>query len=276
MRPSTPARVVQGVLAILVLLVTLFPIYWVTVSALRGYSGLFAESSTLWPTSFDLTFFQNIWASTNFPRYYLNSLIVATIATGVTIVLSVSMAYALTRYRFRFSSVIRTSMLVGYMLPPLVLAIPLLGILVSIGMDDSIFGLVLAHVAICLPFGVWMMISFLWTVPFDLEEAAWIDGASRVQTLLRIIVPVTIPGITSVAVFTFIISFTDYVFGLMLISTDSRKTVPVGLATIAESTALQRGDLLAGAALIGIPMVIAMAFVSRYFIRGLMAGAVKG
>jgi multiple sugar transport system permease protein len=157
-----------------------------------------------------------------------------------------------------------------------VLAIPLLGILVSIGMDDSIFGLVLAHVAICLPFGVWMMISFLWTVPFDLEEAAWIDGASRVQTLLRIIVPVTIPGITSVAVFTFIISFTDYVFGLMLISTDSRKTVPVGLATIAESTALQRGDLLAGAALIGIPMVIAMAFVSRYFIRGLMAGAVKG
>lgn len=276
MRASPGFRLLQAALAGLVLLATLFPIYWVTISAFRGYSGLFEDSSTLWPTALDVTFFQNIWASTNFPRYYWNSIVVATVATALTIVLSVSMAYALTRYRFRFSSVIRTSMLVGYMLPPLVLAIPLLGILVTVGMDDSIFGLVLAHVAICLPFGVWMMISFLWTVPFDLEEAAWIDGASRVQTLLRIIVPVTIPGITSVAVFTFIISFTDYVFGLMLISTDSRKTVPVGLATIAESTALQRGDLLAGAALIGVPMVIAMAFVSRYFIRGLMAGAVKG
>lgn len=276
MRASPGFRLLQAALAGLVLLATLFPIYWVTISAFRGYSGLFEDSSTLWPTALDVTFFQNIWASTNFPRYYWNSILVATVATALTIVLSVSMAYALTRYRFRFSSVIRTSMLVGYMLPPLVLAIPLLGILVTVGMDDSIFGLVLAHVAICLPFGVWMMISFLWTVPFDLEEAAWIDGASRVQTLLRIIVPVTIPGITSVAVFTFIISFTDYVFGLMLISTDSRKTVPVGLATIAESTALQRGDLLAGAALIGVPMVIAMAFVSRYFIRGLMAGAVKG
>lgn len=276
MRTSPTARVVQAVLGLLVLLVTLFPIYWVTVSALRGYGGLFTESNTLWPTAFDLTFFSNIWASTNFPRYYLNSLIVAAAATFVTIVLSVCMAYVLTRYRFRFSALIRTSMLVGYMLPPMVLAIPLLGLLVSLRLDDTIPGLVLAHVAMCLPFGVWMMISFLWTVPFDLEEAAWIDGASRVQTLLRIIVPVTIPGITSVAVFTFIISFTDYVFGLMLISTDSRKTVPVGLATIAESTALQRGDLLAGAALIGIPMVIFMAFVSRFFIRGLMAGAVKG
>lgn len=276
MRPSIAARLSQGALAVLVFLITLFPIYWVTISALRGYGELFTESSTLWPTSMDLTFFANIWASTNFPRYYLNSLIVAVIATAVTVVFSVSMAYALTRYRFRASALLRNSMLVGYMLPPMVLAIPLLGFLVAIGMDDTIFGLVLAHVAMTLPFGVWMMISFLWTVPFDLEEAAWVDGATRLQTLIRIIVPVSIPGITSVAVFTFVISFTDYVFGLMLISTDSRKTVPVGLATIAESTGLQRGDLLAGAALIGIPMVIFMAFVSRYFIRGLMAGAVKG
>lgn len=276
MRPSIAFRVFQGVLIFLVLLITLFPIYWVTVSALRGYGDLFAESSTLWPTALDLTFFQNILASTNYPRYYLNSVIVALIATVVTVVFSISMAYALTRYRFRASALIRNSMLVGYMLPPMVLAIPLLGFLVTIGMDDTIFGLVLAHVAMTLPFGVWMMISFLLTVPFDLEEAAWVDGASRLQTLIRIIVPVSVPGITSVAVFTFILSFTDYVFGLMLISTDSRKTVPVGLATIAQSTALQRGDLLAGAALIGIPMVIFMAFVSRYFIRGLMAGAVKG
>ncbi|MFC7405659.1 carbohydrate ABC transporter permease [Georgenia alba] len=276
MKMTIGQRLLLGVLVALIVLVTLFPIYWVTISALRGYTGLFDHAATLWPTAADWTFYRNIWASTDYPRYYLNSVIVALVATAVTVVFSVSMGYALTRFRFRFNALIRTSMLVGYMLPPMVLAIPLLGMLVAVGLDDTLVGLVLAHVAMCLPFGVWMMISFMRTVPFDLEEAAWIDGASRSQALVRVIVPVITPGITSVAIFTFIVSFTDYVFGLMLISTDSRKTIPVGLATIAESTALQRGDLLAGAALIGVPMVLAMAFVARYFIRGLMAGAVKG
>jgi multiple sugar transport system permease protein len=276
MKPRLMTRLIGLALATLVALVTLFPIYWVVVSALRGFSGIRADARTLWPTRWDLTFFNTILASTNFPRYYLNSIIVAALATLVTVFFSVCMAYILTRFTFRFAALLRTSMLVGYMLPPMVLAIPLLGLLVSVGLDDTIWGLSLAHVGMSLPFGVWMMISFLKTVPFDLEEAAWIDGATRLQTLRRIIVPVTLPGITSVAVFTFILSFTDYVFGLMLISTDTRRTVPVGLANIVQSTALQRGDLLAGAALIALPMVILMTFVSRYFIRGLMAGAVKG
>lgn len=275
-RQHRTRNVIIAIGAIVLLIYTLFPIYWIVVSALRGKEKFFTDGSVPWPTAFSLDYFERIWRSTNFPIYFLNSIIVALIATVVTIVLSTMMAYVLTRFRFRGNRVLQNSMLLGYMLPPMVLAIPLLVIFINIGIDDTLFGLAIAHIAMSLPFGVWMLISFFDTVPFDLEEAAWIDGASRFVTITKIIVPLVTPGVISVAVFTFIVSFTDYVFGLMLVSSDMNKTVPVGLATIKESTTLLRGDLLAGAALIAIPMIILFAFVTKYFVKGLTAGAVKG
>ena len=273
-------RAVKGVLLLIggaaVLLFALFPIYWIAISALRGPEKFFPDATVPWPTEFSLYYFERIWNSTNFPVYFRNSFLVAIVATVVTIVLSTMMAYVLTRFRFRGSKVIQNSMLLGYMLPPMLLAIPLLVLFINLRIDDTLLGLSIAHIAMSLPFGVWMLVSFFRTIPFDLEEAAWIDGASRLKTITKIIIPLVVPGVISVGVFTFIVSFTDYVFGLMLISSDVNKTVPVGLATIAESTTLLQGDLLAGAALIAIPMVVLFSFVTRYFIRGLTAGAVKG
>ncbi len=269
-------RVLLIVGGVAVLLFTLFPIYWIAISALRGPKKFFTDALVPWPTEFSPYYFERIWNSTNFPVYFLNSFIVALVATAVTIVLSTAMAYVLTRFRFRGSRLILNSMLLGYMLPPMLLAIPLLVLFINLRIDNTLLGLSIAHIAMSLPFGVWMLVSFFKTIPFDLEEAAWIDGASRLQTITKIILPLVIPGVISVGVFTFIVSFTDYVFGLMLISSDVNKTVPVGLATIAESTTLLQGDLLAGATLIAIPMVVLFSFVTRYFVKGLTAGAVKG
>lgn len=262
--------------AVILLIYSLFPIYWITVSALRGYDRFFDDSQVLWPTAFNIEYFVSIWSSTNFPIQFVNSIIVALSATAVTIALSTAMAYVLTRFRFRGNRLLQNSMLLGYMLPPMVLAIPLLVVYINIGIDDTLLGLAIAHIAMSLPFGVWMLISFFRTVPFDLEEAAWIDGASRIRAIVSVIAPLVLPGVVSVGVFTFIVSFTDYVFGLMLIASDVNKTLPVGLATIKDSTALHRGDLLAGAALIAVPMVILFSFVTKYFVKGLTAGAVKG
>ena len=275
-RNRTVKRILLIVGGLAVLLFTLFPIYWIAISALRGPKKFFPDATVPWPTEFSPYYFERIWNSTNFPVYFLNSFLVALVATAVTIVLSTMMAYVLTRFRFRGSQLILNSMLLGYMLPPMLLAIPLLVLFISLRIDDTLLGLSIAHIAMSLPFGVWMLVSFFKTIPFDLEEAAWIDGASRLKTITKIILPLVIPGVISVGVFTFIVSFTDYVFGLMLISSDVNKTVPVGLATIAESTTLLQGDLLAGAALIAIPMVVLFSFVTRYFIKGLTAGAVKG
>lgn len=275
-RNRTVKRILLIVGGLAVLLFSLFPIYWIAISALRGPKKFLPDATVPWPTEFSPYYFERIWGSTNLPVYFLNSFLVALVATAVTIVLSTMMAYVLTRFRFRGSRLILNSMLLGYMLPPMLLAIPLLVLFISLRIEDTLLGLSIAHIAMSLPFGVWMLVSFFKTIPFDLEEAAWIDGASRLKTITKIILPLVIPGVISVGVFTFIVSFTDYVFGLMLISSDVNKTVPVGLATVAESATLLQGDLLAGATLIAIPMVVLFSFVTRYFIKGLTAGAVKG
>ncbi|WP_158735596.1 carbohydrate ABC transporter permease [Alteribacillus sp. YIM 98480] len=270
------SKVALYVLAFLVLVYSFFPIYWIIISPLRGNPGFFEQSTVLWPTNFDVTYFINMWNTTNFPVYYKNSFIVAGSTTCITIIASTFIAYILTRFRFKGKNLLLNSMLVGYMLPPMLIAIPLLGIFISLGIEDTLIGLSLAHIAITLPFGVWMLNSFLKTVPFDLEESAWVDGASRVQALLLVIFPLLIPGVISVGVFSFIVSFTDYTFGLMIVSSEGNKTIPVGLAAIKESTSLQQSELMAGAAMIIVPMVILFSFVTKYFIKGLTSGAVKG
>jgi len=276
LKKSRFSKLTLYILAFLVFLYSFFPIYWITISPLRGVEGFFNESTTLWPTAFDLTFFINIWNETNFPLYYKNSFIVAGGTTVITMIFSSLIAYVLTRFRFRGKNLLLNSMLVGYMLPQMLLAIPLLGIFISFRMEDTLFGLTIAHIALTLPFGVWMLNSFFKTIPFELEESAWMDGATRFQALYKVIVPLIIPGLISVGVFSFIVSFTDYTFGLMMVSSEANKTIPVGLAGIKESTSLQRGELLAGAAMIIVPMVILFSFVTKYFIKGLTSGAVKG
>jgi len=275
-KASVRFRVFLYVCAALILIYSLFPIYWITISPLRGFSGFFQDANKWYPTGFDLTLFRNIWNETNYPIYYLNSFVVASATTLITILLSAMMAYVLTRFRFIGRSLMLNAMLIGYMLPPLLLAIPMLGIFIALGIDDTIFALTISHIAITLPFGVWMLVSFFKTIPFELEESAWVDGANRGRSLVQVLIPLMLPGIISVGVFSFIVSFTDYTFGLMIVSSEHNKTIPVGLATIKESVTLQRGELLAGAAMIALPMVVLFSFVSKYFIKGLVAGAVKG
>ncbi|MFD1037416.1 carbohydrate ABC transporter permease [Virgibacillus byunsanensis] len=273
---SVISKITIYVFAICVFVYSFFPLYWIVISPLRGLTGFFENSTVLFPTAFDLTFFKNIWSETNFPIYFKNSFIVAGSTTLITIITATLIAYVLTRFKFRGKKFLLNSMLIGYMLPPMLLAIPLLGMFISMGIEDTLIGLTISHIAITLPFGVWMLNGFMDTVPFELEESAWVDGASRFQALYRVIFPLLIPGIISIGVFSFIVSFTDYTFGLMLVSSEANKTIPVGLAAIKESTSLQNGELLAGAAMIILPMVILFTFVTKYFIQGLTSGAVKG
>jgi multiple sugar transport system permease protein len=276
MKKTIRSKIILYLLALMVLIYSLFPIYWIIISPLRGIDGFFENSTTLYPTSLNLEYFYNLLQATNFPIYYMNSFIVAGFTTIITIIFSALMAYIMTRFKFIGRSLLLNSMLIGYMLPPMLLAIPLLGMFISLGIYDTLLGLTISHIAITLPFGVWMLNSFFKTIPFELEESSWIDGANRYQSLTKVIFPLIIPGVISVGVFSFIVSFTDYTFGLMMVSSEQNKTIPIGLATIKESTSLQRGELLAGAALIAIPMVILFSFVTKYFIKGLTAGAVKG
>lgn len=263
-------------LGIAVMVASLFPIYWMVVSALRHPSVFFTPNPSLIPWPFTLEYFQQLFTMTNFPRWYLNSSIVAGLATLITVSAASLMSYILVRFPIPGLFFTLRLMLVGYMLPQMLLGIPLFAILTRLMIDDTILSLIISHISIGLPFAVWVLWSFFKTVPPEIEESALVDWATRLQALSHVVLPLALPGIVTAAIFAFIVSWTDYTFALLMISSDDSRTVPFGLATMMGQYEMRWGEMLGGATLVAVPMLILFAFVSQYFIRGLTAGGVKG
>jgi ABC-type glycerol-3-phosphate transport system permease component len=162
------------------------------------------------------------------------------------------------------------------MFPPILLSIPLFVMLKNAGMVNSLFGLALAHVSFTLPLAMWLAIIFFEAIPIDLDEAAMIDGAGRLRTLWLVILPIAIPGVVAISVFSFILSWNDYLFALVLIVDETKKTLPVGVAGFVEATSVEWGLLMAGGVLITLPVLIGFSVAQRWLIEGLGAGAIKG
>jgi multiple sugar transport system permease protein len=269
------ARVALYVAVVVIALYSFFPIYWMAVSSVRVPHALFSETSLI-PAAFSIESYRNLLELTDYPKQFVNSLVVALATVALTLIFSVLIGYSLTRLQFRGKTAIVVAMLFGYMFPPLMLAIPMFSMFNSIGLTDSLFALVGAHLAIALPLGVWLLWGFFKAMPFELEEAAMVDGCSRMQAFLRIVLPLSLPGILTVAIFAFLLSWGDYVFGLILIMSDDNKTLPVALASMLGSNDLRWGEIMAGATLIALPLFVLFTFLYRYFVAGLAAGALKG
>jgi multiple sugar transport system permease protein len=268
-------RVALYAAVILVCVYSFFPIYWMALSSTRAQSELFTRVS-LKPGPLDWESYRSLLELTDYTQQFVNSLVVALATVVITIVCSLLIAYAVTRLRFRGKTAIVVSMLFGYMFPPLMLAIPMFSLFNAVGLTDSLWALVGAHLAIALPLGVWLLWGFFKTMPFELEEAAMVDGCSRLQAFFRVVLPLALPGLLTVAIFSFLLSWGDYVFGLVLIMSDEQKTLPVGLASMLGSNDLRWGDIMAGATLIVLPLFVTFVFLYRYFVAGLAQGALKG
>jgi multiple sugar transport system permease protein len=150
------------------------------------------------------------------------------------------------------------------------------GFFVKLGIADTLLALVIAHCTLTLPLGIWLLWGFFKNMPFDLEEAARVDGCSRLGSFIRVILPLSLPGLVTVAVFTFLLSWTDYVYALLIVTSDDHKTLPLGLASMIGAFDMRWGEAMAGASLITAPLFVLFVFLSRYFIQGMSAGAVKG
>ena len=277
MKRSRSARALTLIAAALLGLWSFFPIYWMVISSLRPERDLFAQP-TLIPERIDWKFksYQNLLELTDYPLQFANSVVVALTVVVITLFVSVIIAYVVTRYRIPGKTVMIGSMLYAYMFPPLLLAIPLLSIFAKLGLADHLIAVVLAHCTLTIPLGVWMLWGFFKVMPFDLEEAAMVDGCSRAGAFVRVVLPLSAPGIITVSIFSFLLSWTDYVFSFVLVNSDANKTLPVGLASILGSFDARWGELMAGATLITLPLFVLFMFLSKYFIKGLAAGAVKG
>jgi multiple sugar transport system permease protein len=252
-----------------------FPIYWMIISSLRPAQRLFTDTS-LFTLNLDFESYKNLLALTNYPVSFINSVLVSIGTIVVGTALSACVAYGATRLRFRGKTALVASMLFAYMFPPLMLAIPMSSVFKALGITDSLFGLWIAHLAISLPLGVWLLWGFFKSVPFELEEAAMVDGCSQFRAFVSIVLPLSIPGLITVGIFSFLLSWADYVFALVLILGDERKTLPVALASMLGAQDLRWGEVLAGASLIALPLFVMFMFCYRYFVAGLTAGGVKG
>ena len=256
-----------------VILYSLFPMYWMVISGLRAGRALFEP--LLLPGPYSWQGYKTILSLTDFPTYYLNSILIAVGTTAITVAVVTPMAYALVRSRLPGMMLMVRAMLFAYMFPALLLAIPIYIFLVKIGLDDTRLSLILTHSTFTLPLGVWLMWGFFKNFPFEVEESAFIDGCSRLQAIYRVIMPLTLPGVLTVVLFAFVLSWSDFVFSLILITSDELKTLPYGLASIDDAYDANWGELMAGSTMICLPLLALFAFLSRYFIRGLSMGAVK-
>ncbi|KQW22029.1 ABC transporter permease [Afipia sp. Root123D2] len=272
---SLPARLSLYAAAIVIAVYSAFPIYWMFISSLREPTSLLSTVSLV-PGPFTLEYYRNLLELTDYPTHFMNSVIVAVVTVVVTMIFSIMIAYAVTRQRIRGKKLIVGAMLYAYMFPPLLIAIPMFTIFARLGLSDTLISLIASHLTLTLPLGVWFLWGFFKGMPFELEEAAMVDGCTRLGAFLRVVLPLSLPGLITVAIFSFLLSWTDYTFALIMIGSDANKTLPVGLASMVGSFDLRWGEIMAGSTLIALPLFAAFALLTQYFIQGLGAGAVKG
>lgn len=260
----------------LYVLAALFPLYWLIKIAVTPTDLLYGEGVRLWPSRATLDNFGIVLGATNFPWYFANSVIVSFgTAIGVTAVASLS-GYALSRFAFRGKTMVAFFLLLTQIFPLVMLIAPIYRLMTPLGLVDSLTGLILVYTAYNAPFATFLMQSFFEGIPKELEEAAMIDGCTRFAALRRVILPLTLPGMGATLGFVFTAAWSELLFALMLISSETTMTFPVGLLTFVSKFSVDWGEMTAAAVLALVPACAFFALIQRYLVQGLTAGAVKG
>jgi len=264
-----------GLSITILMVLILAPFYWIFSSSIKVPQEIIARKPTLIPQSFTLQHYSKLFSDSPFPTYLGNSLIVAIGTMGITVVLSTLAAYGLYRMRFPGRKILFRVILITYAFPGVLLLVPLYQMMSALGLVDQLLALVIVDVTLASPFAVWMLQAFFRTIPQELEEAAALDGATRLGIIVRIMLPLAAPGVASIAIFAFITSWTEYIFASILIISEANRTVPVGLAGIIGQYQVDWGLLLAGATVTTLPVLVLFGLVGRHFVEGLTAGAVR-
>ena len=269
------SRIGITVSVLVLLVVVIAPFYWIFAGSIKTTQEILSSSPAFFPQTFTLQHYDKLLASSNFPRYMLNSGVVAVLTMLITVTLSVMASYAIYRLEFPGRRWLVRIILATYIFPGILLLIPLYGMMSQFRLVDTVWALVIINVTFAAPFAVWMLQAFFQAIPYEVEEAAALDGASRITIIWRIFLPLTAPGIASIAIYAFISAWTEYMFASVLILSDANRTLPVGLAGIIGQYQVDWGLLLAGATVTTLPVLILFSLVGRNFIEGLTAGATK-
>jgi multiple sugar transport system permease protein len=254
----------------------LAPLYWMTVTAFKSGDQIVARTDDLWPTPWTTEQFTNLFTGGAFGTWYLNTILVSVASTVIALVCAALAGYALARLRFRGSQTFTVTILLTYVMPGALLFIPLYQMVSWIGLNDSLWSLVLAYPTFTLPFATWLLVGYFRSIPADLEEAALVDGCTRFGAFLRIVLPLARPGLLAVALFTLTNAWNEFLFAFVFITKDDYKTLPVGMQSMIFGDVVPQGQLAAASLLVSIPVVLMYGFGQRFLTEGLTAGAVKG
>jgi len=259
------------------LLILLFPFYWMAVTALKPNAELydFRNHNPFWISSPTLDHIYLLLFQTSYPRWLWTTMIVAISSTVLSLFASTLAAYAIQRLRFRGSQYVGLGIYLAYLVPPSILFIPLASMVYSLGLFDTPFALILTYPTFLIPFCTWLLIGYFKSIPYELEECALIDGATRLQILRRITLPLAVPGLISAGIFSFTLSWNEFIYALAFIQSSERKTVPVAILTeLVTGDVYQWGALMAGSLLGSLPVAIFYSFFVDYYVSSL-TGAVK-
>ncbi len=266
--------VTYALLAIM-LVIALFPIYWIFITSIKPSAQIYALVPSLWPTNPTGIGYTNLFEKTEFVAWVFNSAIVAIIVSASSIFLSSLAAYALARFQFAGREFIGMLILVAYLLPPALLFIPLYILVTRLGLAQSIVGLVFVYPTITVPYATWVLTSYFRSLSVDFEEAAMIDGCSRLGALRHVTLPLAGPGVVATFIFAFTLCWSEYLYALVILSGQTQ-TIPIGLAGLIVADVPKWNEIMAGAMITSIPVVILYTVASRYIVSGLTLGGVKG
>jgi multiple sugar transport system permease protein len=270
------SRLVTYAVALTLTLFVGFPLFWMIISSVKPSAELFVNPPRILPSEITFEWYRNLLGSSDSISLFRNSLVVGVSTTFICLTAGTLAAYSVTRFEYPGKRVFLLAALLSYMFPAVVLFISVYMIVNSLGLIDTHLGLIACHCILTFPFALWMLKSFFEGIPRDIDEAAWVDGASFLRTFFAIILPLALPGIFSVAVFVFVLSWNEFLFASVLITSGSLKTIPVGTAEFITSFDVRWGEIMAIGTLATVPVVILFLSVQRYFLSGVLSGAVKG
>jgi multiple sugar transport system permease protein len=276
---TTLARLLSVYLPVaVVLVVMLMPFYWMLVTSFKTYKEMFDLSvSPFFPTMPTFEHYVHLWSKTKFPTWLWNTTYVAVSSTAIAMVISILAGYSLARLRYRGNSFLSLAIFVTYLVPTTLLFIPMAEVVSQLRLLGKTEALIAVYPTFLVPFCTWLMMAYFRTIPVELEECAMVDGATRWQALWKVTLPLAIPGVVTAGIFAFTLSWNEFIYGLVLVTRESARTIPVGVLTrLVQGDLYFWGPLMAAAFLGSVPVAVLYSFFVDQYVAGLTAGAVKG
>lgn len=273
---SRLATLTIAVCSLVLMAVCLFPFAWMALSSIKTLPELYTVPPHWLPAAPTFGNYINVIFSSNIPRYFLNSAVISIGSTGLALILAIFASYGFARFEFRGRRLLQSLVLIGQLLPTAAIIVPLFITLRYLHLVNTYWGLILVYMIITLPLSVWMLTSYFRAIPVELEEAATIDGASRLGVLFRITLPLSTPGLVAVVVYAFVTTWNEFIFALCFATDSSVKTLPIGLAEFSTEFNTDWGAVMAASMVMTIPVALLFLFFQNLFVGGLTAGATKG